>query len=117
MQTVTELSSGQFIIEGDWYPKTLPANVVLDKTAYPDTSYSFTTCYSQKAVGFKLGYGSGNYGHGIFTSGVAGEILIGEYVVLQCTRILSNYSVTIDDHSMVSWGAVITDSWITKKMV
>jgi acetyltransferase-like isoleucine patch superfamily enzyme len=85
----------------------------LEEMAYPDTSYSFTTFFSKKPVGFRLGYASGNYGHGIFTTGKNGEINVGKYVVLQCTRIISNLSVTIKDHCMFSWGSVITDSWIT----
>ncbi|MEO5581355.1 MAG: acyltransferase, partial [Saprospiraceae bacterium] len=63
--------------------------------------------------GMTLGYASGNYGHGIFTTGEQGEINIGKFVVLQCTRIISNLSVTIKDHCMCSWGSVITDSWLS----
>lgn len=114
-QAITEDQAGQLFIEGDWYPKPLPRNVVLDEMAYPDTSYSFTTFFSKKPVGFKLGYASGNYGHGVFTTGENGEINIGRFVVLQCTRIICNCSVTIKDHCMFSWGSVIADSWITAK--
>lgn len=103
---------GRTSIEYDWYPAPLPANIELDEMAYPDTSYSFTTFFSKKPAAFKLGYASGNYGHGIFTTGVNGAINVGKYVVLQCTRIMANLSVTIKDHCMFSWGSVITDSWI-----
>ena len=103
---------GNRYIENDWNMAPLPPNMELDEMAYPDTSYSFTTCFSKKPVGFRLGYASGNYGHGIFTTGINGEIIVGNYVVLQCTRIISNLSVSIGDHCMFSWGSVITDSWI-----
>jgi acetyltransferase-like isoleucine patch superfamily enzyme len=105
---------GHRYIENDWNPAPLPDNLFLDEMAYPDTSYSFSTCFSKKPVGFKLGYASGNYGHGLFTTGINGEIRIGKYVVLQCTRIISNLLVEIGDHCMFSWGSVITDSWIDK---
>jgi acetyltransferase-like isoleucine patch superfamily enzyme len=111
-QPVYEDESGQVVIEGDWYGKAIPKNVVLDEMTYPDTSYSFTTFFSKKPVGFRLGFASGNYGHGIFTTGENGEINIGKFVVLQCTRLISNLSVTIKDHCMFSWGSVITDSWL-----
>jgi acetyltransferase-like isoleucine patch superfamily enzyme len=111
-QGIVEDGRGRFFIEGDWHPNPLPPNIELDEMAYPDSSYSFTTFYSKKPVGFKLGYGSGNYGHGVFTTGENGEINIGNFVVLQCTRIISNLSVTIKDHCMFSWGSVITDSWV-----
>ncbi|GEO11777.1 hypothetical protein SAE01_42730 [Segetibacter aerophilus] len=111
-QEIVENEAGQLFIEGDWHPNPLPTNIELEEMAYPDTSYSFTTFYSKKPVGFKLGYASGNYGHGIFTTGENGEINIGKFVVLQCTRIISNLSVIIKDHCMFSWGSVITDSWL-----
>ena len=112
-QNIIEDTSGELFIEGDWYPNPLPKNIVLDEMAYPDTSYSFTTFFSEKVVGLSLGYASGNYGHGIFTTGKDGEIKIGKFVVLQCTRLISNLSITIKDHCMFSWGSVITDSWVT----
>jgi len=111
-QGIIEDERGQVFIEGDWHPDPLPENIELDAMTYPDTSYSFTTFNSKKPVGFKMGYASGNYGHGIFTTGENGEINIGKFVVLQCTRIISNLSVTIHDHCMFSWGSVITDSWL-----
>jgi acetyltransferase-like isoleucine patch superfamily enzyme len=99
-------------IEGDWFRRSLPENVFLDDMAYPDTAYSFTTFFSEKEKGFVLGYASGNYGHGIFSTGRLGRIVTGKYVVLQTTRILSNRAVTLHDHCMSSWGSVITDSWL-----
>lgn len=111
-QNVIENEKGQLFIEDDWFDKPLPKNIFLDEMSYPDTSYSFTNFYSEKPIGFSLGYASGNYGHGIFITGKNGEINIGKFVVLQCTRIIANLSVTIKDHCMFSWGSVITDSWI-----
>ena len=111
-QPVIETESGQLFIENDWYAKPLPGNIFLDEMAYPDTAYSFASFYSEKPVGFSLGYASGNYGHGTFTTGKNGEIHIGKFVVLQCTRIIANQSVSIGDHCMFSWGVVITDSWV-----
>lgn len=103
---------GQICIENDWFDKPLPVNIFLDEMSYPDTSYSFTTFYSEKPIGFKLGFASGNYGHGVLTTGTIGEISVGKFVVLQCTHIIANQSVIINDHCMFSWGSVITDSWI-----
>ena len=111
-QNIITDQSGKRFIENDWFPRPLPDNIVLEAMSYPDTSYSFTSFFSEKKVGFTLGYASGNYGHGIFTTGKNGEIKIGKFVVLQCTRLLSNLSIIIEDHCMFSWGSVITDSWI-----
>lgn len=111
-QNIITDASGRRFIEHDWFPRPLPDNLVLEEMSYPDTSYSFTSFFSQKPEAFRLGYASGNYGHGIFTTGKNGEIHIGKFVVLQCTRIISNLSVVIHDHCMFSWGSVITDSWL-----
>ena len=104
---------GNHFIENDWYPRPLPQNIFLDEMSYPDTSYSFSTFYSKKPNAFVLGYASGNYGHGIFNTGRQGEILIGKFVVLQCTRIICNKRIEIGDHCMFSWGSTITDSWLS----
>lgn len=112
-QEIVKNEYQQIFIEDDWYPGPLPGNIKLEEMAYPDTAYSFTTFFSKKPVGMTLGYASGNYGHGIFNTGEQGEINIGKFVVLQCTRIISNLSVTIKDHCMCSWGSVITDSWLS----
>jgi acetyltransferase-like isoleucine patch superfamily enzyme len=111
-QVIREDESGSRYIEDDWFAKSLPENIFLDEMTYPDTAYSFTTFFSKKPIAFSLGYASGNYGHGSFTTGINGKIDIGKFVVLQCTRIISNLSVTIKDHCMLSWGSVITDSWL-----
>jgi maltose O-acetyltransferase len=111
-QPMIENEAGEVFIQNDWYDQPLPSNIFLDEMAYPDTAYSFATFYSERPVGFSMGYASGNYGHGVFTTGKNGEIRIGKFVVLQCTRIIANLSVTIKDHCMFSWGAVITDSWV-----
>ena len=110
-QHINKDSEGHHHIEGDWFHRHLPDNIQLDQMAYPDTSYSFTTFFSQKPVGLKMGYASGNYGHGIFTTGQNGEISIGKFVVLQCTRLVCNLRIDIGDHCMFSWGSTITDSW------
>ena len=115
-QPVITDEQGRLFIENDWHPGPLPRNIELGEMSYPDTAYSFTTFFSKKPVGLKLGYASGNYGHSSFTTGENGEIEIGKFVVLQGTNIVSNLSVTIKDHCMVSWGSVITDSWFTKEI-
>ena len=105
-------AEGRRRIEGDWHPAPLPGNLVLGDRSYPDTSYSFTTSYSREDVAIRFGRATGNYGHGIFTTGVKGRIQVGDFTVLQCTRIIANRLVSIGDHCMFSWGSVVTDSWI-----
>ncbi len=102
---------GHAFIEGDWFPGHLPDNIQLEEMSYPDTNYSFASFFSEKPVGFKLGYASGNYGHCLFNTGKNGEIHIGKYCTMQCVRFVSNECIEIHDHCMISWGVTITDSW------
>ena len=111
-QELTENEFGELQISDDWYPAPLPRNICLGEMTYPDTAYSFATFFSEQKEGFELGFGSGNYGHSIFSAGKQGKIKVGKFVVLECTNIIANLSVTIGDSCMFSWGSVITDSWI-----
>ena len=108
---------GRMFIEHDWHPDPLPQNIDLDEMSYPDTSYSFTTFFSKEPVAFKLGYASGNYGRSVFIGGKSSEIIIGKFVVLQGTNIICNKSIIIKDHCMLSWGSVVTDSWINASTI
>jgi len=112
-QNIIRDPSGHSFIEGDWFPAPLPANIELEEMCYPDTAFSFASFFSEKPVGFSLGFASGNYGHCLFSAGKNGEIRIGKFVTLQCVRFISNELIDIHDHCMISWGVTITDSWIT----
>src|SRR5260221_6197893 len=41
----------------DWYEGTIPSNVVIDETAYVETSFSFHLFRSQEPVGVRIGRG------------------------------------------------------------
>ena len=114
-QNIIRDSSGHSFIEGDWFPAALPDNIELEEMCYPDTAFSFASFFSEKPVGFRLGFASGNYGHCLFYTGKNGEIRIGKFVTLQCVRLISNELIDIYDHCMISWGVTITDSWITEE--
>lgn len=116
-QNIIRDEQGHQSIENDWFPAPLPDNIVLEEMCYPDTSYSFASFFSERPVGFTLGYGSGNYGHCLFITGKNGEIKIGKFVTLQCTRFVSNDSIELHDHCMVSWGVTISDSWIMDETI
>lgn len=112
-QNIIRDPSGRSFIEGDWFPAALPDNIELEEMCYPDTAFSFASFFSEKPVGFRLGFASGNYGHCLFYAGKNGEIRIGKFVTLQCVRLISNVLIDIHDHCMISWGVTISDSWIT----
>lgn len=111
-QKIEKGADGRYSILYDWYPETLPENIVAEDMVYLDTSYSFSCFHSLQPEAFSIGYGSGNYLHSHFFAGKNGKVTIGKYVIMESTLILSNDKVTIGDHGMFSWGSVITDSWL-----
>ena len=48
-------------LEWDWYPGTIPENVVVDETAYIETTFSFYLYRSKLARGVEYGRGSSTY--------------------------------------------------------
>jgi acetyltransferase-like isoleucine patch superfamily enzyme len=113
-QNILTGNDGQLYIEGDWFTLPLPANVKLDEHSYPDTAFSFIRFHSKQKDSFVLGFGSGNYGHSNFIGGEDSHIEIGRYVVLQGTTLIATKSIHIKDHTMLSWGSVVSDSWLEK---
>lgn len=105
---------GSSYIRYDWYPKSIPGNLVMDEMVYLDSMYSFACFHSKQPKGFELGFASGNYLHSHFLVGESGKIKVGKYVILEATNILANEAVTIGDHCMFSWGSYITDTWLDK---
>jgi acetyltransferase-like isoleucine patch superfamily enzyme len=112
MNENVEIIGGQQFIYRDWYPGSLPANVKLHPYAYPESSFSFAGFHSEKEEGFVMGFASGNYAFGNYIVGEEGKVTVGKYAILNATNIICNRSITIGDHSMFGWGAVITDSWL-----
>jgi acetyltransferase-like isoleucine patch superfamily enzyme len=107
-----ENRGGRFFIHNDWYPGSLPSNVKLEEHAYPESSFSFSSYHSEKEEGFVMGFASGNYAFGNYFVGKEGKVSVGKYVILNATNIFCNKAITIGDHSMFGWGAVVTDTWI-----
>ena len=63
-------------LEWDWHPGRVPENVVLDESAYLETTYSFTLFRSRAAEAVRLGRGSSIYLGVMFDLGVQGRPLL-----------------------------------------
>jgi maltose O-acetyltransferase len=100
-------------IEGDWFNHGIPANSSIHDSVYIDTSYCFSAFHSTKKVGLKAGKGSGLYDHSSIITGKDGLITIGSYTIINGSILVCHDQITIGDFVMISWGAVVTDTWIT----
>jgi acetyltransferase-like isoleucine patch superfamily enzyme len=95
----------------DWYSGIIPENVTLDDTAYIETTYSFTMYRSESPVGMSVGLGSSVYLSTMFDVGRPGQIIIGDYVMLNGARIICDSKIEIGDYTFISWNVLIMDSY------
>src|ERR1044071_7440847 len=95
-------------LENDWYQGVIPDNVLIDPTAYIETSYSFARFRSELAFGAIIGRCS-SVCAAILDVGPQGKITIGEYALVSSAYILCDIEVNIGAYSLVAWNAVLMD--------
>jgi len=98
-------------LEGDWYPGTIPENVVIDETAYVETSFSFTLLRSRLPVAVRYGRGASTYLGTLFDVGLRGHVTLGECALVHGARIICDAEITIGDYALISWNVVLMDTY------
>jgi acetyltransferase-like isoleucine patch superfamily enzyme len=98
-------------IPGDWYAGTVPENVVLDETAYLQTTYSFLHCRSEAVPGVRIGRGASVYLGTMFDLGPRARVSIGDYALLNGAWIIADAGVEIGDYCLISWNVVLMDTY------
>jgi len=97
-------------LENDWYPGTIPDNVVIDPTANIETSYSFARFKSELPIGATI-----SRGVSIFAStldvGPKGRIVIDECALIGSAYILCDCEVRIGPYALIAWNAVVMDHY------
>lgn len=95
----------------DWYPGTIPDNVLLEDDTYIETSLSFQLCRSQAPVALRLGRGSAVYKDTMFDLGSRAEVQIGKYALLHGARIVCDAHLKIGNYALISWQVVLMDTY------
>ncbi len=95
----------------DWYPGTIPENVVLADDTYIETSLSFKLWRSQAPVGLRLGRGSAIYKDTMFDLGSRAEVQVGEYALIHGARIVCDAHLKIGNYALISWQVVLMDTY------
>ncbi len=95
----------------DWYPGTIPENVVVDETAYVETSFSFYLYRSEVAGGVTYRRGASTYLGTMFDVGPRGRVELGEYALVHGARIICDAEVIIGDYALISWNVVFMDTY------
>jgi acetyltransferase-like isoleucine patch superfamily enzyme len=103
--------SGGRTLSWDWFPGTIPENVVVDKTAYVETTFSFRLFRSTQPQGVAYGRGSSTYLGTMFDVGPNGRVTLGEYALVHGARIICDSEITIGDHALISWSVVLMDTY------
>lgn len=98
-------------LEWDWYPGTIPENVVIDETAYVETTFSFTFFRSQRSAAIRYGRGASTYLGTLFDVGPQGRVTLGQFALVHGARIICDAEVSIGDYALISWNVVLMDTY------
>jgi len=98
-------------IPGDWHPGHVPENVVLDETAYVESSYSFLKFRSTRTEALQMGRGSSIYLGVMFDFGEQARMKIGHFSLMNGARVICDQEITIGDYTLVSWNTVLMDTY------
>lgn len=95
----------------DWHDGIVPDNVVLDPASLLETTYSFNLYRSQAPVGLRMEAGATAYTGTMFDVGPRGSISIGRCSMINVAWLICDDRIEIGDHVLVSWNAVLMDSY------
>jgi acetyltransferase-like isoleucine patch superfamily enzyme len=96
-------------LEHDWFPRPVPANVVLGAGTWLYSAYAFLHYRSRKPVGLHVGRDCGIYIETFFDLGPAGEVQVGDYCTLAGPVLSTNGRITIGSYVLISREVVISD--------
>src|SRR6185436_3197350 len=98
-------------LEWDWFPGIVPENVVLDDTAYVETTYSFQLFRSVAPDAVRMGHGASIYLGVMFDLGPKARMTIGAFTLMNGSRIICDSQITIGDYCLISWNTVLMDTY------
>ncbi len=95
----------------DWYPGRIAENVLVDDSAYVETSFSFYLFRSQSPRGVELGRGASTYLGTMFDVGPHGRVKLGDYALVHGARIICDTEIVVGDYALISWNVVLMDTY------
>lgn len=96
-------------LDWDWYAGSIPPNVLIDDTAYVETSYSFQLCRSRRNPAVIYEQGASTYLGTMFDLGPAAQARLGKFALVHGARIICDGELVIGDHALISWNVLIMD--------
>lgn len=98
-------------LEWDWFPGTIPENVVIPDTAYVETSYSFHFFRSRLPQAVRYGRGASTYLGTMFDLGPEARVTLGDFALVHGARIICDAEISIGDYALISWNVVLMDTY------
>ncbi len=95
----------------DWHPGRIPDNVLVDTTAYVESTYSFALYRSTERIGVSIGKGASAYLGVMFDVGPSGCVTIGDYALVNAARLICDERIEIGDHALISWNVLLMDTY------
>jgi acetyltransferase-like isoleucine patch superfamily enzyme len=97
-------------LEHDWFPRPLPANVVLGERSWLYSSFAFLHCRSRQSPAVAIGPDSGVYNGSFFELGEQGSVEIGAYCAVVGAIFACDCRVVVEDYAFIAHEVVISDS-------
>jgi len=98
-------------LEWDWFPGRVPENVALDETAYLETTYSFELFHSREPDALRIGRGASIYLGVMFDFGPSARARIGDFTLMNGSRLICDAAIEIGDYCLISWNTVLMDTY------
>lgn len=95
----------------DWYGAPIPDNVVIDESAYLETTYSFHRFHSRRPDAVVLERAASVYLGTTFDLGSEARVTIGQFTLINAAQLIIDGELHIGDHVLVSWGVVVMDTY------
>src|SRR5260370_34148445 len=99
------------ILPHDWFPRSLPPNVIIGPRSWVYSAFAFLHCRSRRKCAVRVGQDSGVYNGSFFELGPGGEVEIGNYCSVVGAVIRTDLRVVIEDYALVSHEVVIADTF------
>jgi acetyltransferase-like isoleucine patch superfamily enzyme len=106
---VTSAASAGVRLEHDWFPRAVPANVIVGARSWIASAYSFLHYRSRMPVGLQIGRDTGLYVETQLDLGPQGHVLVGDLCTLVGPVFSTNGRVVIGDYVLISKDVVIAD--------
>jgi acetyltransferase-like isoleucine patch superfamily enzyme len=106
---MTSIATAGVQLDHDWFPRPLPANVIIGARSWIATAYSFLHYRSRRSVGLQIGTGTGVYGETHLDLGPEGQVIVGDFCTVVGAIFSTNSAVTVGDYVLISKDVVIAD--------